>query len=250
MFARFIFAAMLCCNLISSVEGEQRAGVWETTFERKGKPQRLRLALEIIHGGVGTASWVTSQGNVDFQTERGAPWRPVNSCGYLVEPQLQLAGDQLSFQCSPPPLQAAAQRWDQVLGFDGRFVKSNSELSGTLRLNGDTVPVIFTRPHESVASPLAGHWTASGAGQTCVLHVYDGAATIDVYSRGQAVFGQPVNIAALADGRLEVSWSDIGPISFVGSLDLLGHFHGTWYGRGFRCSEDGPRGIFTRFDIK
>jgi hypothetical protein len=250
MFARFIFAALLCCNLMSAVEGEERAGLWETTFERQGKAQRLRLALEIVHGGVGTASWVTSQGSVNFQTERGAPWQPVRSCGYLVEPRLQLAGDQISFQCSPPSPQPAAQRWEQVFGFDGRFVKSYSELSGTLLLNGEGVSVIFTRPHESVASPLAGHWTASGAGQTCVLHVYDGAATIDVYSRGQAVFGQPVNITALADGRLEVRWSDIGPISFVGSLDLLGHFHGTWYGRGFRCSEDGPQGIFTRSGIK
>ena len=247
MLARFVLVAMLCCNLMSAVEGEERAGVWETTFERKGKAQRLRLALEIIHGGDGTASWVTSQGSVNFQTENGSSWRPARSCGYLVEPQMQLAGDQFSFQCPPPP---AAQRSDQVLGFDGRFVKSYSELSGTLRLNDDTVPVIFTRPHESVASPLAGHWTASGSGQTCVLHVYDGAATIDVYSSSQAVFGQPVNITALADGRLEVSWSDIGPISFIGSVDLLGRFHGTWYGRGFRCSEEGPQAIFTHFDIK
>ena len=136
-------------------------------------------------------------------------------------------------------------------GFDGRFDHSYTQMSGTLRLGGNEVLVKFARPEESNASPLSGHWRASGSGQTCVLHVYDGSATIDVYSGQQSVFGESVGVTKLADGRFDVSLPSIGASAFIGFVDPERRsFRGTWYGRGFHCSENGPQGIFTRFNIE
>ena len=56
---------------------------------------------------------------------------------------------------------------------------------------------------------------------------------------------------ALVDEKFKVSWADQGPYSFIGSVDPDHHtFQGTWHGRGFRCSDNGPQGGFTRNNIK
>jgi hypothetical protein len=236
-------------------EAEPRAGVWETTFKKSGTSEPLRLVLKIFAGGLGTASSrVTIEGSLHFPFIFSGPdhWELVRSCGYIAEPQIQLTDNHLSFQCSNPyPAVAASEHVPDVSGFDGRFNESRTQLSGTLRLRGSEIPVEFSRPKESTAAPLAGHWTASGLGQTCVLHVYDGLATIDVYSSLQSAFGILVHITQLANEKFDVSWADIGPYSFIGSVDPDHHtFQGTWHGRGFRCSDNGPQGVFTRNDIK
>jgi hypothetical protein len=255
MLGRILVVGMVGAGLMTAGESELRAGVWETTFEKSGKPEHLRLVLKIFTDGLGTASsWVNIQGSIhfSFMFDGRDHWELVRSCGYVVEPQLQLTGNHLGFQCSDPhPPMAASDHSHDVSGFDGGFNESRTQLSGTLRLGGTEIPVRFSRPGESTATPLAGHWTASGLGQTCVLHVYDGATTIDVYSSQQSVFGILVGVAQLADERFDVSWADIGPYSFIGSVDPDHHtFQGTWYGRGFRCSDNGPQGVFTRNNIK
>jgi hypothetical protein len=246
---------MAGAGFMTAGEGEPRAGVWEATFEKSGKPQHLRLILEIFNGGLGTASsWVTIHGSLHFLAISGSRvhWELAGSCGYVVEPQVQLAGDHLVFQCSGAHSSRAVSEHSQdVSWLDGQFNPSRTQLSGTLRMGGSEIRVMFSRPEESTATRLAGHWAASGLGQTCVLHVYDDSATIDVYSSQQSVFGRTVGVTQLADGSFDVSWADIGPYSFIGSVDPERHtFQGTWYGRGFRCSENGPQGLFTRSDIK
>ena len=254
MLGRTFIWGMVCASLLTARESEPRAGVWETTFEKSGKPQHLRLILEIFTGGPPGTSLVTIQGSLHFSaTFNGrVHWALAGSCAYVVKPQMQLAGDHLVFQCPDayPPLAASEQSHD-VSGFDGQFNQSHTQLSGTLRLGGSEIPVRFCRPEESTTTRLAGHWTASGSGQTCVLHVYDGSATIDVYSSQQAIFGRLVGVTQLAGDRFDVSWADIGPYLFIGSVDPERHtFQGTWYGRGFRCSENGPQGLFTRSGSK
>jgi len=255
MLGRILVVGMVGAGLMTAGESELRAGVWETTFEKSGKPEHLRLVLKIFTGGLWTASsWVNIQGSLHFPFifDGRDHWELGRSCGYITEPQMQLTDNHLSFQCSNPhPAGAASEHSPDVSGFDGRFNESRTQLSGTLRLRGSEIPVRFSRPKESTAAPLAGQWTASGLGQTCVLHVYDGLATIDVYSSLQSVTGILVAVTQLADEKFDVSWADIGHYSFAGSVDPDRHtLRGTWYGRGFRCSENGPRGVFTRNSIK
>jgi hypothetical protein len=237
MLGRILIVGMVGTGLVTAGESEPRAGVWETTFEKSGRPEHLRLILRIFTGGLGTASSrVTIQGSLHFSFifDGRDHWELVRSCGYIVEPKMQLTDNYLGFQCSGPhPPMAASDRSPDVFGFDGGFNESRSQLSGTLRLGDSEIPVRFGRPEDSTSTLLAGHWIASGLGQTCVLHVYDDAATIDVYSSQQSVFGILVGVAQLPNERFNVSWADIGPYSFIGSVDPDRRtFQGTWHGAG------------------
>lgn len=251
MLSRILIVVMLGAGVMTAGGPEQRAGVWETLFIRSGTPERLRLILEVSNGALGTASQRTTvQASiyVAATVDGSVRWEFLASCGYMASPQVQLAGSHLAFRCSGASLQTAtAPQTSDTLAFDGTFDQNQARLSGTLRLGGDEISVKFIRPEEISTSPLSGHWMASGWGETCRLHVYDGSATIDISSNEQSVFGQPVTVAKMADGRFDVSWSGLGPNSFVGSVDIdRRNFQGSWHGRGFHCS-DGPKGVFTRY---
>jgi hypothetical protein len=67
-------------------------------------------------------------------------------------------------------------------------------------------------------------------GQTCVLHVYDGNTTIDIFQEDSGVFGILVGLSRV-DSEFLITWQDIGPRQFQGVLDKQTKtLHGRWAG--------------------
>src|SRR5882757_2550661 len=98
MLGRILVVGMVGAGLMTAGESEPRAGIWETTFEKSGKSEHLRLVLKIFTGGIGTSSSrVTVQGSLHFSFifDGRDHWELDRSCGYIVEPQMQLTDNHL-----------------------------------------------------------------------------------------------------------------------------------------------------------
>ena len=219
MLTRAITLVILLATRLAAADSDLRAGFWEGTTERGRGIERIVFLLTIsVHGMDGPHPVTDAVARV----ESGA--------GLCGANQVQLEPDSVSFDCRTIDQRAGTEPAGGH--FEGHFSPQSSLVLGTWRGK----PVQLTRPTRYTSD---ADWVAEAAGQTCVVRFFDEPrrATIDIYSKEQAVFGRKLDSYTSPAVRFNFGWKDTDKNLFAGSISAdKSELVGIWQGHDFLCA--------------